>query len=283
MEACAEAAVRAPAALLESYRQFTDILNNAAGGWLAAFEEEQRDLDEYRAALQTLQQAAGRVERCSYDTEAFGLIKVHAGRAKASLAAVVTSLRDGLAAQLKARMRESNGAILVEAARIVARLQAEPQSAEELDVLKKYVNAQSGDDRSAVEAAVLDAGACFTLLHDVCESVEDDDSQLAWSAAACPKSIASTVQRAHVELVSSSKHFMDALLKQTRQFSADLQQNADAIEKIKQQVGSRVQNRVGFGSGPGWGVGEGIRRGEIVPLANLFTLTIHSNASPYMK
>jgi hypothetical protein len=78
LDACVERALLGPAALLASYGEFTAMLRDGDSGWLEEFREEQRDLDEYRAALQTLRTAADRAARCSYDTEAFGLIKVHA-------------------------------------------------------------------------------------------------------------------------------------------------------------------------------------------------------------
>ena len=96
---------------------------------------------------------------------------MHAAHAKASLASVATTLLDGLTAQLKSRMRESNRAILAEAERMTEKLEAEPQSAEELDELKRYIHEASDADLERLEADVADAGSCAELLHDFNESV----------------------------------------------------------------------------------------------------------------
>ena len=77
LEAALAEALKGPAALQKRYEAFTYLLADASDEeWLSEYQAAEHELEEYKDAIQHMQQAIRDVETTSYDSELFGLLKV---------------------------------------------------------------------------------------------------------------------------------------------------------------------------------------------------------------
>ena len=221
--------MQGPRQLQQLYQSFEYILKCEIDSLVDSFTKRQPPQSDFDNALERLYRDMDRIRERTLNSVKFEMIKVECGGIKSSLLRKANEIAAALMDVLAQQLNQQTLNVVQRYDRIYHNILVEPQTPEELQKLKQYVDG-IGTEMSDLWNSLLNITSGYDLLAKFKYEVETGDFHMYWVAYEKPRK----VQQALEDFEMNYKKFRNA-------FQQDLRENCENLTKQIASVAAKVE------------------------------------------
>lgn len=202
--------LRGPAALLESYQEFADLVSIRVEDYVENWASGQHSLEESEAEIERLAELAVSIENKSESTVTFRMVSVDASSAREALIDAALKRRAALLDYVALSWHQTNHNDADMFDSIIERLNVEPETTEGMDELEKFVLEVEGQ-MELIDEKISHAKQVYATLSRAKHLLEDDSSGLFWGLCYWPVQLAEEMDDVRARLAKFRGRYLTQL------------------------------------------------------------------------